>query len=97
MSTAEVDALARQIADAAALATLAGELAEMPCGGGWRSTLLPYDTAPDTVSAVRRALRYLHLRGLIADHPLRPWVRPVAADVGARPKRGRPAGRVAAR
>lgn len=97
MITADVAALARDIADAAAKSTLACALTPMPGGDGWLSTLLPHGASLDEVRDVRRALRYLHLRGLITDHAQRPWVRLAPPNQAAPRKRGRPALRVAAR
>jgi len=91
----DLDALARQIADAAALETLACALVAMPGMEGWLSTALLPNTPVDEAREVRRALRYLHLRGLITDHPLRPWVRLVPPEPDAQRKRGRPGLRVA--
>lgn len=91
----DLDALAREIADAAALETLACALVAMPGMEGWLSTALLPDTHVDEAREVRRALRYLHLRGLITDHPLRPWVRLTPPEPATPRGRGRPALRVA--
>lgn len=97
MSANELTALARDIADAAATEILACALVAMPGAGGWLSTVLPHGCDKDEARDVRRALRYLHLRGLITDHPMRPWVRLAPPDQAAPRKRGRMALRVAAR
>ena len=97
MITADVAALARDIADAAAKATLACALTPMPGSDGWLSTLLPHGASLDEVRDVRRALRYLHLRGLITDHPQRPWVRLAPPDLTAPRQRRRMALRASAR
>lgn len=99
MTKADTDiaALAREIADAAATDTLDCALTPMPGSDGWLSTLLPRGSSLDEVRDVRRALRYLHLRGLITDHPQRPWVRLTPPEPGAPRKSGRPGLRVAAR
>lgn len=69
----------------------------MPGSDGWLSTLLPRGSSLDEVRDVRRALRYLHLRGLITDHPQRPWVRLAPPDLAASRQRRRMALRAAAR
>ncbi len=97
MITADVAALARDIADAAAKSTLACALTPMPGSDGWLSTLLPRGSSLDEVRDVRRALRYLHLRGLITDHPRRPWVRLAPPDLTAPRQRRRMALRASAR
>lgn len=95
MGAAEIATLAREIADAAALEVLACALVAMPGADGWLSTALLPNTPVDEAREVRRALRYLHLRGLITDHPQRPWVRLVPLAPGAPRKSGRPGLRVA--
>lgn len=97
MGAADIAALAREIADAAALETLACALVAMPGAGGWLSTALLPDAPVDEAREVRRALRYLHLRGLITDHAQRPWVRLTPPEPDVPRKRGRPGLRVAAR
>lgn len=96
-SAAEMAGLAVSIADDAAVSLVACALELMPGDGGWMSTTLPHGTDPGEAGEVRRALRYLHLRGLITDHPMRPWVRLAPPDNAAPRKRGRMALRVAAR
>jgi len=95
MGAAEIATLAREIADAAALEVLACALVPMPESGGWLSTTLPHGAPVDEVREVRRALRYLHLRGLITDHAQRPWVRLTPPEPATPRKSGRPALRVA--
>lgn len=66
--------LAIEIADDAAREVVASALRPMPGAGSWLSTRLPRGLDADDARAVRRALRYLHRRGMVWDHPAKAWV-----------------------
>lgn len=70
----ETMGLAVEIADDAAREVVASALRPMPGAGSWLSTRLPRGLEADDARAVRRALRYLHRRGLVWDHPAKAWV-----------------------
>lgn len=86
-------ALAIKVADRAARELARRYLAPLKSAPGWYQSRLPPGLQPDEAGAVRGALRYLHRRGLVWDHPQRSWIalsRPVTFDA---PRRYRVVGR----
>lgn len=70
---AETMELAVKVADQAARELVRSKLVPLKTAPGWYQSRLP-QMANDEARAVRTALRYLHRRGLIWDHPQRPWI-----------------------
>lgn len=71
---AETMNLAVKVADRAARELACRYLAPLRSAPGWYQPRIPPGLQPEEAGALRVALRYLHRRGLIWDHPQRPWI-----------------------
>lgn len=85
---AETVQLAVQIADQAARDMVRKHLNQPPHAAGWYYGRPPSKLGPAQAQATRVALRYLHRRGLVWDHPQRPWVTLSCPLALAAPRRG---------
>ena len=86
----ETVTMAIDVADRAARELVRAYLRPVRAQAGWYQTRLPPGMPADQAAAVRTALRYLHRRGLIWDHPHKGWIKlsPPPALHGGRRRAG---------